>query len=55
MEPSPPRDAQRTVAAYLKVVDHHAETDVYPCSIDDLPETRANMCAARPLVCLTLF
>jgi hypothetical protein len=46
MEPTTPLDAQRIVAAYLKVVDRHAETDVYPCSIDDLPESKENIRAA---------
>jgi hypothetical protein len=34
------QDAQRIVAAYLKKVEAHASTDVYPCSIGDLPQSK---------------
>jgi hypothetical protein len=33
-------DAQRLVAAYLAVLETHAESDVYPCSIGDLPQSK---------------
>jgi hypothetical protein len=46
MEPNTPRDAQRIVAAYLKVVETHAADDVYPCSIGDLPESKEIIRAA---------
>jgi hypothetical protein len=35
-----PQDAQRIVAAYLKVVDADAAIERYPCSIDDLPKPK---------------
>ena len=34
------QDAQRIVAAYLKVVDADAAIEKYPCSIDDLPKPK---------------
>ena len=33
-------DAQRIVAAYLKVVEAHAAAEVYPGSIRDLPQSK---------------
>jgi hypothetical protein len=35
-----PEDAQRIVAAYLKVVDADAATEKYPCSINELPRSK---------------
>jgi hypothetical protein len=40
MDPITPQEAQRLVAAYLNVVDAHAEANVYPCSVNDLPESK---------------
>lgn len=40
MDSITPQDAQRIVAAYLKVVDADAATEKYPCSIDDLPKPK---------------
>ena len=37
MNPDDPRDAQRIVSAYLTVVEAHAEEDVYPASLEELP------------------
>ena len=34
------QEAQRIVAAYLKVVEAHAEANIYPCAIDDLPQSK---------------
>jgi hypothetical protein len=41
-----PQEAQRIVAAYLKVVEAHAETNVYPCSLDELPQSKETIRAA---------
>jgi cell division septum initiation protein DivIVA len=46
MEPNTPQDAQRIVAAYLKIVATHAADEVYPCSIGDLPESKEIVRAA---------
>ena len=46
MEPITSHDAQRIVAAYLKVVDAHAEAEAYPCPVDDLPESKEVIRAA---------
>lgn len=40
MDAITPQDAQRIVAAYLKVVDADAATEKYPCSIGDLPRPK---------------
>jgi hypothetical protein len=40
MDPLTPREAQRIVAAYLKVVEAHAEANRYPCAVDDLPQSK---------------
>jgi len=40
MDPLLPEDAQRIVAAYLAVAERHAEADVYPCPVDDLPHPK---------------
>jgi hypothetical protein len=41
-----PQEAQRIVAAYLKVVEAHAEANVYPCTVDDLPQSKDTIRAA---------
>jgi hypothetical protein len=41
-----PQEAQRIVAAYLKVVEAHAVADVYPCSVGDLPQSKEVISAA---------
>jgi hypothetical protein len=46
METMTPQDAQRIVAAYLKVVESHAAIDVYPCSLADLPQSKELIRAA---------
>ena len=40
MDPLTPQEAQRIVAAYLKVVEAHAEANIYPCAVDDLPQSK---------------
>jgi hypothetical protein len=49
-----PLDAQRIVAAYLKMVEAHATTNAYPCSIGDLPHSRETMRAAFRTCVVTL-
>jgi hypothetical protein len=46
VEPITPHDAQRIVAAYLKVVDVHASTDAYPCAVSELPQSKETIRAA---------
>ena len=46
MEPLTPQEAQRIVAAYLKVIEAHTEANVYPCTLDDLPESKETIRAA---------
>ena len=46
MEPLTPQEAQRIVAAYLKVVEAHTEANVYPCTLDDLPQPKETIRAA---------
>lgn len=41
-----PTEAQRVVAAYLKLVEAHAEQDVYPCPVSDLPQAKDTIRAA---------
>lgn len=41
-----PQEAQRIVAAYLKVVEAHTEANVYPCALDDLPQSKDTIRAA---------
>src|SRR5262245_12491354 len=41
-----PHEAQRIVAAYLKVVEAHADANAYPCAIDDLPQSKETIRAA---------
>ena len=46
MDASNPREAQRIVADYLKVVEAHAAEDVYPGSLRDLPHGKETIRAA---------
>jgi hypothetical protein len=46
MDSMAPQEAQRIVAAYLRVVDAHAAADVYPCSVDELPQPKETIRAA---------
>ena len=46
MDAMTPQQAQRIVAAYLKVVESHAATDTYPCSLAELPQSKALIRAA---------
>jgi hypothetical protein len=41
-----PQEAQRIVAAYLKVVEAHTEANVYPCALGDLPQPKETIRAA---------
>lgn len=41
-----PQEAQRVVAAYLKVVEDHAAADVYPGALRDLPHSKEIIRAA---------
>lgn len=41
-----PHEAQRIVARYLEVVEAHAQLDVYPSSMDDLPQRKEILRAA---------
>jgi hypothetical protein len=52
LEPNTPEEAQRVVAAYLKVVETHAGDDIYPCSIGELPESKEIIRAAFR-ICVT--
>lgn len=40
MDDLTPQDAQRVVAAYLKIVEQHAAADVYPGAARDLPHSK---------------
>ena len=46
MDPITPQDAQRIVAAYLKVVEAHAANDAYPCAVGELPQSKEAIRAA---------
>jgi hypothetical protein len=46
MDTMTPNDAQRVVAAYLKVVAAHADADTYPSSVADLPQAKETIRAA---------
>jgi gas vesicle protein len=46
VDPESPRDAQSIVAAYLKVVEAHAATEVYPGSLRELPYSKELIRAA---------
>ena len=54
METLTPQEAQRIVAAYLKVVEAHAEGNVYPCSVDELPQSKEAIRAAFKM-CIPLL
>lgn len=54
MDPITPQEAQRIVTAYLRLVDAHAATDVYPCSIGDLPQPKETIRAAFR-TCITVL
>jgi hypothetical protein len=41
-----PQEAQRIVATYLKVVEAHTEANVYPCAVDDLPQSKETIRSA---------
>jgi hypothetical protein len=40
VDPITPDDSQRIVAAYLQLLEAHAEADVYPASVRDLPHPK---------------
>lgn len=46
MDPNSPHDAQAIVAAYLTLVEAHAEADVYPGSLRELPHSKETIRAA---------
>ena len=46
MDPHFARDAQAIVTAYLELVEAHASTDAYPCSLDDLPHPKETIRSA---------
>lgn len=46
MDPNIPSEAQRIVASYLQVVEQHAQADVYPCPVGDLPHSRETIRSA---------
>jgi len=46
VETTSPQEAQHIVAAYLKTVEAHADANVYPCAIDDLPHSKDRIRAA---------
>ena len=46
MDAITPQEAQRIVAAYLRVADAHAAADVYPCSVNELPQPKEAIRAA---------
>src|SRR5689334_14639750 len=46
VDPNIPNEAQRIVASYLQVVERHAETNVYPCRVADLPHSKEIIRAA---------
>ena len=48
------QDAQRIVAAYLRVVEAHAEANVYPCAVDELPQPKETIRAAFKTCVATL-
>ena len=50
-----PEEAQRVVAAYLKVVEAHAAADAYPSSTADLPQGRETIRAAFQTCVTTLI
>jgi hypothetical protein len=46
VDPITPQDAQRIVAAYIKVVEAHAATDAYPSAVGELPQSKETIRAA---------
>ena len=46
MDTTSPQEAQRIVASYLKAVEAHADANVYPCAVDDLPHPKEGIRAA---------
>jgi len=40
------QEAQRIVASYLKAVEAHADANLYPCAVDDLPHPKERIRAA---------
>ena len=46
MDTLTPQGAQRIVATYLKVVEAHTEANVYPCAVDDLPQSKETIRSA---------
>jgi hypothetical protein len=46
LDPNTPRDAQRIVGAYLKLVEAHATEEVYPGKLRDLPYPKDKIRAA---------
>lgn len=40
MDPLQPRDAQRIVSAYLRIVEAHAAEEIYPGRLRDLPHSK---------------
>jgi hypothetical protein len=46
VDPFTPQDAQRVVAAYLKVVEAHAAIDAYPCAVGELAQSKETIRAA---------
>jgi hypothetical protein len=49
-----PDDAQRIVAAYLERLEAHAEADVYPASVRDLPHPKQTIRSAFEISTRTL-
>jgi hypothetical protein len=46
VDPLTAQEAQRIVALYLRMVEAHTEANAYPCVIDDLPQSKENICTA---------
>jgi len=46
VDPLTPQEAQRIVGAYLTRVDADAAADLYPCSVDDLPQPKETIRSA---------
>ena len=55
MDTMTPQEAQRIVAAYLKVVDAHAAAGTYPSSAADLPQGHETIRAAFKTCVTTLI
>jgi hypothetical protein len=54
LDPNTPRDAQRIVGAYLKLVETHATEEVYPGTLRDLPYPKDTIRAAFRISTTTL-